>query len=166
MSNEGEFPLSWFLRGPCSSLKRERRIRDCLFMSSIKREIRHFHVVACSDCNEMYRKTWCTCKVNVLLNKPIAFFPILVDVVVVVAKAPYCLGDKGKGHLILEASSAHSLSFPPHPPDRRLQSLLYIWHHFPGIAKVFQIWSEQAGYDWRISFLISANQKQKNILNE
>ena len=45
MSNEGEFPLSWFLRGPYSSLKRERKIRHRLFTSSIKREIRHFHVV-------------------------------------------------------------------------------------------------------------------------
>ena len=45
MSNEGEFPLSWFLRGPYSSLKRERKIRHRLFTSSIKREIRYFHVV-------------------------------------------------------------------------------------------------------------------------
>ena len=34
--------VSW---GPSSSLERERKIRSRLFRSSIKREIRHFHVV-------------------------------------------------------------------------------------------------------------------------
>ena len=40
MSNVGEF-----LRDRDSSLERERKIRCRLFKSSIKREIRHFHVV-------------------------------------------------------------------------------------------------------------------------
>ena len=34
--------ISW---GPHSSLERERKSRGCLFTSSIKHEIRHFHVV-------------------------------------------------------------------------------------------------------------------------
>ena len=34
--------ISW---GPHSSLERERKSPGCLFTSSIKREIRHFHVV-------------------------------------------------------------------------------------------------------------------------
>ena len=37
----------------------------------------------------MYKKAWCTYKVVVLRNKPIAFIDVLVAVAVFVAKAPY-----------------------------------------------------------------------------
>ena len=63
--------ISW---GSYSSLERERKIRRCLFTSSIKREIRYFHelVVQRRQWNVQKKKVWWTCKV-VLLNKPIAF---------------------------------------------------------------------------------------------
>ena len=43
-----------------------------------QREIRHFHVVVVRDGKEMYKKAWCTCKIVVLLIKPIVFvaFPL------------------------------------------------------------------------------------------
>ena len=44
--------ISW---GTLSSLERERKFCRRLFTSSIKREIRHFHVVVCSDDREMYK---------------------------------------------------------------------------------------------------------------
>ena len=37
----------------------------------------------------MYKKACCTCKVVVLLNKPIVFFDVLAAVAVFVAKVPY-----------------------------------------------------------------------------
>ena len=37
----------------------------------------------------MYKKPWCTCKLVVFLNKPIAVFDVLVAVAVVGAKTPY-----------------------------------------------------------------------------
>ena len=62
--------ISW---GPHSSLEREKEIRRRLFTSSIKLAIRHFHVVVVQEGEEMYKIAWCTCKVVVLGNKPIAF---------------------------------------------------------------------------------------------
>ena len=41
----------------------------------------------------MYKKVFCTCKVVVLLIKPIAFFMILAAVDAVVAEAPYYVLD-------------------------------------------------------------------------
>ena len=49
-----------------SKFKREIKFRHCLFMFSVKREIRHFHVAVC-------KKVCCTCKVVVLLIKPLLF---------------------------------------------------------------------------------------------
>ena len=37
-------------------------------MSSIEREIRHFHVVVVQSGQRNVQKTWCTCKVAVLLT--------------------------------------------------------------------------------------------------
>ena len=45
MSNIGKFSWSVDFLGPHSSSERERKFRGRLFTSSIKREIRHFHVV-------------------------------------------------------------------------------------------------------------------------
>ena len=45
MSAVGKFPWTVDFLRPHSSLERERKFRVRLFTSSIKREIRHFHVV-------------------------------------------------------------------------------------------------------------------------
>ena len=45
MSNIGKFSWPIDFLGPHSSSERERKFRGRLFTSSIKREIRHFHVV-------------------------------------------------------------------------------------------------------------------------
>ena len=73
--------ISW---GPQSNLEGERKILRHLFTSSIKREIRHFHVIVA----QRYKKAYCTCEVVFLLNKPIALLEFLIVVAVVVAKAP------------------------------------------------------------------------------
>ena len=64
MWNVGEFPL-----------ERERKIRLRLAFF-INCGIRHFNFTSqsCSDGKEMYKKVWCTCKVVVLLIKPIECF--------------------------------------------------------------------------------------------
>ena len=60
---------------PYSSSEREIKFRRCLFTSSLKREIRHFHVeVVQENRKEMYKKAWSTCKAVVLLIKPFAFW--------------------------------------------------------------------------------------------
>ena len=68
---KANFPGVDFL-GPHSSFERERKIRCHLFTSSIKCEIRDFHAVVVQWRKEMYKKVCCTCKVVVLLIKPIA----------------------------------------------------------------------------------------------
>ena len=70
--------ISW---GPDSSLERERKIRRRLFTFSIKHKIRHFHVFnwSCRDGIEMYQKAWCTCKVVVLLKKPICLCFLVIS---------------------------------------------------------------------------------------
>ena len=42
-----------------------------MFTSSIKREMRHFHVVVVQKLERNVQKVWCTCEVVVLLIKPI-----------------------------------------------------------------------------------------------
>ena len=71
MSNAGKFPWRCFLGVTHISLERERKIRPPLFMSAIKRKIRHFQVVVVQwrqRNGEMYKKAWCTCKILVLLH--------------------------------------------------------------------------------------------------
>ena len=59
---------------PYPSTVREIKSRRCLFTSSVKREIRHVHVVVVQKQAEKCRKkAWCTYKVVVLLIKPIVF---------------------------------------------------------------------------------------------
>ena len=84
------FPATYFVkqrqtllkvnyRGPYRSAEREIKFRRCVFTSSIKHEIRHFHVViVCSDSKEMYKKVWCTCEVVVFLIKLVAFLRMLL----------------------------------------------------------------------------------------
>ena len=57
---------------PYSGSERERKFSCRLFTSSIKSEIRHFLSWSCSDCKEMYKKAWCTCRVVVFTIQPIA----------------------------------------------------------------------------------------------
>ena len=73
--------ISW---GPHSSLERERKTRRRLFTSSIKREIRPFHVIVV----QVYKKACCTCEIVFVLNKPTALLAFLIVVAVVVAKPP------------------------------------------------------------------------------
>ena len=67
LSNLSEFPCNWFL-GFFSSLERDREIHCLVFVSFIKRENRHFHVVVVQwpKRNLMYKNAWCLCKVVVL----------------------------------------------------------------------------------------------------
>ena len=75
----GQISLELISWGPDSSLERARKIRRGLFTFSINREIRHFHV-------------WCTCKVVVLLIKPIVFLPFSLPSPLSLLKLPiiYC----------------------------------------------------------------------------
>ena len=45
-----------------------------VYVYSMTRKIRHFHVVVVQWQPEIYQKEWCTFKLVVLLNKPIAFW--------------------------------------------------------------------------------------------
>ena len=75
LSNMPEPPgyLELISCGLHSSLERERNIRRRLITSSIKREIRHFHVVVVQRRQRNVLKAWRTCKVDGLLYKPITF---------------------------------------------------------------------------------------------
>ena len=46
MPNVGDFPWSWILIGTASNFRKGRKPRSRVFMSSIKRRIRTFHVLA------------------------------------------------------------------------------------------------------------------------
>ena len=87
ISNVSDFQglISW---RPHSSFK-EKNFRR-LLTSSIQRGIRHFHspsrAVTVKKCT---KKEWCTCKVFVFRDKPIAVLEALVAVAFFVAKVPY-----------------------------------------------------------------------------
>ena len=52
--------------------EKKNKFRRCLFTLSIKRKIRHLHVVVVQKWQRNAKiKAWCTCKVVVLLIKPI-----------------------------------------------------------------------------------------------
>ena len=61
-----------FLRAQYPSKEGERKFRRCLFTSSIKHEIRHFHFVVVQK-RQMYKKVSERVQVVVLLIKTIAF---------------------------------------------------------------------------------------------
>ena len=73
---------------PHSSLGRERKIRRRLFTSSIKRGIRHFQIVDVRWGQRYVQKGWCTCKVFVLLIKPITFSPFTLPSSLSLLKLP------------------------------------------------------------------------------
>ena len=78
-------------KGPYPSSEREIKFRRCLFTFSIKRKIRHLHVVVVLKQQKNVQKVWCTCKVVVLLIKPfllLFFFYVLVVVVSLDLKVP------------------------------------------------------------------------------
>ena len=62
--------ISW---GPHSSLGRQRKIRHRLFTSSIKRAIRHFHVLVVQWRQRNVQKSVMHVQSCCFLNKPIAF---------------------------------------------------------------------------------------------
>ena len=70
LSIVGEPSWSWISRGHTQA-QIEKKIRRCLFTSSIKREMRYFHVVVVQKLERNVQKVWCTCEVVVLLIKPI-----------------------------------------------------------------------------------------------
>ena len=73
LSNVGE-PNGVEFQGIISKFKSEKKnkFRRCLFKLSIKRKIRHLHVVVVQKWQRNAKiKAWCTCKVVVLLIKPI-----------------------------------------------------------------------------------------------
>ena len=70
LSIVGEPSWSWISRGHIQA-QIEKKIRRCLFTSSIKPEMRHFHVVVVQKLERNVQKVWCTCEVVVLLIKPI-----------------------------------------------------------------------------------------------
>ena len=90
MSNVGKFPQSWFLGGHSSLQKEKENFVVTQVTSLIKHEIRPFPLQSCSNGKDMYKKTWCTCKLVVLLNNPCCF-DVLVAVTVVDATTPYWL---------------------------------------------------------------------------
>ena len=90
ISNVSDFQglISW--RPHSSFIKFKEKNFRRLLMSSIQREIRHFHspsrAVTVKKCT---KKEWCTCKVFVFRDKPMAVLEALVAVAFFVAKVPY-----------------------------------------------------------------------------
>ena len=73
MSNVGEFPWSWFLGEYTQVLEEKEKIFVACLRSPQNVKLGIITPYLCSDGNEMYKKAWWTCKVVVLLIKPIAF---------------------------------------------------------------------------------------------
>ena len=70
-------------KGPNSSSEREITFRRCLFMSSIKRKIRHFHVVVVQKRERNVQKSVMHVRSCCFANKTNCFFDVLVVVRVV-----------------------------------------------------------------------------------
>ena len=67
--------ISW---APLSSSERERKFPRHLFTSSIKCEIRHFHIVVVPQWQTNVKKAWCMYTLVCLRNKPIAVLTLLL----------------------------------------------------------------------------------------
>ena len=83
-----------------------------MFTSSIKREIRHVHVARRSRAKtgrEMYKKAWCTCKVVVLLIKPIVFLTFSLPSASLDLKGPNTPAVQAKLYLRTETISCRLL---------------------------------------------------------
>ena len=86
MADQREPKLNF--KGPYSSSEKEIKFRRCLFMSSIKRKIRHFHVVVAKTGKKCTKKGDARAKLLFcLLNQ--LFFDVLVAVRVVGSSSPY-----------------------------------------------------------------------------
>ena len=84
LSNVGELSRSWIPKNHIySSSEWERKFRSSLFTSSMKREIRHFHVVVMQYRQRNVHKSVITCKVVVLLIWTFCFFDVPVAFTVV-----------------------------------------------------------------------------------
>ena len=76
---KSEFFYKWTIGYHTKFRQQRNDTRRRVFTSSIISRIRHFHVVVGQEGQrnlEMYQKVSCTCKIVVLLNKPIPFFAI------------------------------------------------------------------------------------------
>ena len=85
--------------------------------SSAKREIRHFHIVVVQRRQRNVQKAWCTCKVVVLRNKGIAFFPSSLPSLSSLLKLPN--GGFTANSVTQAKAVGHSTSFPGFSPTRR-----------------------------------------------
>ena len=83
-----EFPRSWFL-GDRTGLERERKNRPSLFTFSIKREIRHFHLIVVQWQQRNVQKSVMHVQSCCFANWTYCFFAVVVAVGVVVVKAPF-----------------------------------------------------------------------------
>ena len=90
MSNVGEFPRSWSL-GDRTQVQKENEKFVVAFMFSIKREIRHFHVVVFQwrqrnvQKSVMHEQSFC------FTDQAYCFFAFLVAVAVVITKTLYLI---------------------------------------------------------------------------
>ena len=80
-SNLGNFLWRWILKD-CIDVqeKKKKVVALCRFTSFTKQELRDFHSVVVQQRQRKVQKSVMTCKLVVLLNKPIGFFDVLVAV--------------------------------------------------------------------------------------
>ena len=73
MWNVGEFPWNWFLGDNSQVLEEKKKFFVACLRSPQNVKLGIITPYLWSDGKEMYKKAWCTCRVVVLLIKPIAF---------------------------------------------------------------------------------------------
>ena len=111
LSIVGEPSWSWISRGHIQA-QIEKKIRRCLFTSSIKREMRHFHVVVVQKLERNVQKVWCTCEVVVLLIKPIVFLTFLLSSASLDLKVPNFVCGAANFLFVVTRGSYSSLGYP------------------------------------------------------
>ena len=74
-SNLSEFFRSWILKDSINNQKKRKRVVVLFSRPPQNVKFGSFTSQSCNYCVEMYKKSWCACKVVVLLIKPIAFLP-------------------------------------------------------------------------------------------
>ena len=109
-SNVGKCFWSWILKD-CIKVQEKKRKFCLVFPSSTKREFRYFHVVVGQRRQRnLQKKAWCTCKVVVLLTKPIAFLPFSLPSASSLLKLPInsniprklIASDRGQGRMFVK----------------------------------------------------------------
>ena len=89
MSNVGDLSWSWILKDFIQVQKEERKFVVVMFMFSIKRSIRRFHVVVVQWTSKKCTKKRDARATELLFwSLNLLFFEVVVVVVVVVAQAP------------------------------------------------------------------------------